>query len=97
MNKEVRPSLEIHPRDAAERGIADGDLVRVWNDRGQCRLHAKVVDSVLPGVVASTGLWWPRYVPDGGVNRLTPSRLADMGGGATFFSNLVEIERARPR
>ena len=95
--KEVRPSLEIHPRDAAERGIADGDLVRVWNDRGQCRLHAKVVDSVLPGVVASTGLWWPRYVPDGGVNRLTPSRLADMGGGATFFSNLVQVERARAR
>jgi phage I-like protein len=81
-----------------ERGIAggsaeDGDLARVWNDRGQCRLHVRVVDSVLPGVVASNGLWWPKYAPDGGVNRLTPSRLADMGGGATFFSNLVQVEK----
>ncbi len=92
--KSVRPTLEIHPKDAAARGIGDGDLVKVWNDRGECRLHARVIDSVLPGVVASNGLWWPKYFPEGGVNRLTPTRLADMGGGATFFSNLVQVARA---
>jgi anaerobic selenocysteine-containing dehydrogenase len=91
--KEGRPTLEIHPHDAADRGIADGDLVRVWNDRGECRLHARVIDSVLPGVVVSTGLWWSKYHPQAGVNRLTPSRLADMAGGATFFSNLVQVEK----
>ncbi len=92
--KEVRPTLEMHPQDAAARGLADGDPVRVWNDRGECRLNVRVIDSVLPGVVASNGLWWPKYEPEGGVNRLTPSRLADMGGGATFFSTLVQVEKA---
>ncbi|MHB1161598.1 MAG: molybdopterin-containing oxidoreductase family protein [Chloroflexota bacterium] len=92
--KETRPTLEIHPQNAAGRGIADGDPIRVWNDRGECRLHARVIDSVLPGVVVSTGLWWTRHHPEAGVNRLTPSRLADMGGGATFFSNLVQVEKA---
>lgn len=94
MAKEVRPTLEIHPGDAAERGISDGDQVRVWNDRGECGLHARVTDSVLPGVVASLGLWWTKHTKEGGVNRLTSTRLADMGGGATFFSNLVQVEKA---
>lgn len=92
--KEVRPTLQIHPEDAASRGIADGDLVRVWNDRGECELHARVMDSLLPGVVASQGLWWSRHHPKAGVNRLTSARLADMAGGATFFSNLVQVARA---
>lgn len=94
-DKEVRPALEINPADAAARGIADGELVRVWNDRGECELHARVVDSVLPGVVAGQGLWWPKHYPKAGLNRLTSSRLADMAGGATFFSTLVQVERAR--
>ncbi len=92
--KEQRPSLEIHPQDAANRGIAEGDLVRVWNDRGECRLHAHATNSVLPGVVVSTGLWWTKHYPEAGVNRLTSARLADMGGGAAFFSNLVQVEKA---
>ena len=92
--KEVRPILQIHPVDAANRGIADGDLVKVWNDRGECELHARVMDSVLPGVVASQGLWWSKHHPKAGVNRLTSSRLSDMAGGATFFSNLVQVARA---
>ncbi len=91
--KETRPTLQIHPDDAASRGIADGDLVRVWNDRGECELHAKVMDSVLPGVVASQGLWWSEHHPKSGLNRLTSARLADMAGGATFFSNLVQVAR----
>lgn len=91
--KEVRPTLQIHKDDAEPRGIVDGDVVRVWNDRGECRLHARIADTVMPGVVVSQGLWWSRHHPESAVNRLTPSRLADMGGGACFFSNLVQVAR----
>ena len=92
---ERRPTLEMHPDDAAARGIASGDLVRAFNDRGECHVYAEIVDSVLPGVVVGTGVWWPRLSPDGrNLNSTTPDRLADMAGGATFFSNLVQVERA---
>lgn len=95
---EVRPTLDIHPQDAAQRGIDDGALVRVYNERGACQLYARVTEDVRPGVVVSQGLWWGRYTPDGlGVNATTPQRLADMGGGATFFTNGVEVEPVAPR
>jgi anaerobic selenocysteine-containing dehydrogenase len=93
--REGRPIIEIHPDDAATRGIADGDPVRVFNDRGECRLHARVTDGVRPGVAASPATWWASKFDRGsGINALTPSRPADMGGGATFYTNLVQVERA---
>ena len=93
--REGRPTVEISPADAAARGIADGELVRVFNDRGECFLHALVIDRVRPGVVASPATWWASKFRGGhGINALTPSRPADMGGGATFYTNLVQIERA---
>jgi anaerobic selenocysteine-containing dehydrogenase len=92
--REGRPTVEIHPADAAARGIADGDRVRVRNDRGECVLHAAVTDRVRPGVVASPATWWASRFPDGrGINSLTPDREADLGGGATFYTNLVEVAR----
>ena len=92
IRSEERPRLEIHPTDAASRGIADGEMVRAFNDRGAVQLEASLTDAVRPGVVVSRGLWWGRNSPGGqGVNATTPQRLADMGGGATFFSNLVEV------
>jgi len=91
---ERQPTVEIHPQDAEVRGIREGDLVRVWNDRGECRLYAKVIESVLPGVAVALGVWWLRgSLGNANVNQTTPSRLADMGGGATLFSNLVQIEK----
>ncbi len=88
------PRLEIHPRDAAARQVRDGDWVEVFNERGSCLLRAEVKESVLPGVVVSAGIWRPQDHADGhGINALTPSRLADMGHGATFFSNLVQVRR----
>jgi anaerobic selenocysteine-containing dehydrogenase len=94
VHSEERPRLEIHPEDARSRGIFDGDAVRVFNGRGQVQLEASLTDDVRPGVVVSRGLWWGRHSPGGhGVNATTPQRLADMGGGATFFSNLVEVGR----
>ena len=93
--REGRPTIEISPTDAAARGIADGALVRVFNDRGECFLHALVIDRVRPGVVASPATWWASKFRGGnGINALTPSRPADMGGGATFYTNLVQVESA---
>ncbi|MHB8618651.1 MAG: molybdopterin-containing oxidoreductase family protein [Chloroflexota bacterium] len=87
------PTLQICPADAAARGVADGDPVIVRNLRGQCRLTARLSDTVAPGVVVSQGIWWPSHAHGGGVNQTTADRLADMGGGAVFFSNRVEVER----
>jgi len=92
---ESEPHLDIHPGDAAARGIADGDLVRVFNDRGSHRLRARVNGKPRPGVVVAPSVWWKKYAPDGGnANNLTSQRIADLGGGATFYDCRVQVERA---
>jgi anaerobic selenocysteine-containing dehydrogenase len=89
------PTVEIHPQDAARRGIAEGAWVRVFNARGAFRARAVVGETVKPGVVVSQGVWWNKYSPEGAnSNATTSSRLTDLGGGATFFDNLVEVQRA---
>ena len=86
------PTLIMHPQDAAVRQIKSGDFVAVFNQRGRCRLVARVDDSVKPGVVASQGLWWDRQYPDGtNPNHTTPDFTGDIGGGSAFNSNLVEV------
>ena len=86
--------LEMSKVDAELRGISEGDAVRMFNDRGEIRLTALVDGAVQPGVVA-TRLNWSKLMPDGiGINALTSERLTDMGGGPTFYSCLVEVERA---
>ncbi|WP_025693265.1 molybdopterin-containing oxidoreductase family protein [Paenibacillus zanthoxyli] len=89
---EKRPTLQIHPTDAAERGIADGDEVKVYNDRGMIQIWAAVTDRMLPGTVISQGLWWEGKDRPQRSNVLTPDRLSDMGKGATFFSATVQVE-----
>jgi len=85
--------LEMHPLDARARGIADGDEVRVWNDRGSIRLTALVDGSVPAGVVAAR-LDWAKLHRDGSnVNALTSERLTDLGKAATFYSVLVEVAK----
>lgn len=87
------PTLEIHPSDAAPRGIRDGQPVRVFNDRGSFRARCIVGDSVRPGVVVALGIWWNKLTTDGrNANSTTSSGLTDMGGGAVFFDNLVQVE-----
>jgi anaerobic selenocysteine-containing dehydrogenase len=87
--------LEIAYDDAKRRQIADGDRVRVFNQRGEIFLRARVDGSVQPGVVGAR-LGWAK-LSEGGVNInvLTSARLADLAGGATFYSTLVEVERAK--
>ncbi|MFT9847170.1 molybdopterin-containing oxidoreductase family protein [Aneurinibacillus sp. REN35] len=90
---EKTPRLHLHVEEAEKRGIADGEKIRVYNHRGECELTAFVADHVLPGVAVSQGLWADDPNTKQLVNVLTPSRLADMGGGATFFSTRVEVEK----
>ncbi len=86
--------LEMHADDAMQRGIETGDMVEVWNARGKISLQARVNGSVPAGVVACR-LAWNRDSLDGhGVNVLTSESVADFGGGATFYSTLVEVRRA---
>ncbi|MNZ52407.1 Dimethyl sulfoxide reductase DmsA precursor [compost metagenome] len=91
---EKAPLLQIHPEDALVRGIEDGDDIIVWNDRGRYLVNASVTDKMLPGTVVSQGLWWEQDDRNIRANMLTPDRLADMGGGAVFFSTVVEVKRS---
>ena len=92
---EAEPHLDLHPSDAAARGIADGDRVRVFNDRGSYRLRARVNGKPRQGVVVAPSVWWKKYAPDGrNANNLTSQRTADLGGGATFYDCRVQVERA---
>ncbi len=91
---EKEPRLEMHAADAAPRGIRDGDRVRVHNGRGSLQLRARVNDKPRAGVVVIPSVWWKKHAPDrGNANNLTAQRLADLGGGATFYDCLVEVER----
>ena len=87
--------LEIHPQDAAERGIADGDTVRIWNARGEVHLRAVVSDSTRRGVVYSPKGAWRRSSPTGQtVNALIDADAkADLIGGATYNDTAVELAR----
>ena len=86
--------LELHPMDAAQRGLVTGDLVEVFNGRGQISLEALVGAQVPAGVVAAR-LDWNKLSADGAnVNALTSETLTDIGGGATFYSTLVQVRKA---
>ncbi len=87
-------SVAICPSDAAARGIANGDRVRLFNGRGSCVLTAAVGDGVRPGVVCARSVRWGKMAQDGqSINVLTSDRLTDIGGGPTFYSCLIEIEK----
>ena len=94
--REGQPLLEIHAEDAADRKIADGDLVTVANDRGSLLIRATVSSAVQPGVVAMPFGWWHRSSESGrGVNALTNAQHpADGTGSAFFHENLVEVSSA---
>ncbi|HEY6141524.1 MAG TPA: molybdopterin oxidoreductase family protein [Thermoanaerobaculia bacterium] len=87
-----KPIVEIHADDAARRGIAAGARVRVWNDRGAFTAEAVISVKVRPGVVAAPSIWWGKLTDDGAnANETTSQAVTDLGGGATFFDNRVEV------
>ncbi|WP_246042348.1 molybdopterin-containing oxidoreductase family protein [Cohnella pontilimi] len=91
---EKRPLLHMHVNDAAALGVVSGDRVRVCNGRGEVLITVDAAENVLPGVLVTQGLWWEEG-NEGvqAINTLTSQRLADMGGGATFFSTRVTVEK----
>jgi anaerobic selenocysteine-containing dehydrogenase len=86
-----RPLLQLSPVDARVRGIAEGDRVRVFNDRGSLELEAVVDHSLRPGCMVTCNGWWRSE--GGGINLLSAARETDMGHGAAFHDNAVEVER----
>jgi anaerobic selenocysteine-containing dehydrogenase len=91
------PPLEMHPDDAAARGLRDGLRVRVWNDLGEVRLPLRVSDAVPPGVVCTLKGAWLRTSGNGQtVSALCPAHHADIAGGACFNDARVEVAALRP-
>lgn len=90
-----KPTLEIHADDANARSIADGARVKIFNDRGTFTADAVVTDRVRPGVVSAPSVWWGRLTSDGAnANQTTSQALTDIGRGATFYDNLVDVRPA---
>jgi anaerobic selenocysteine-containing dehydrogenase len=85
--------LEMHATDAAARKIATGDPVEVFNGRGSITLRALVNEQVSAGVVAARLDWNKLSANGANVNALTSETLTDIGGGATFYSTLVEVRK----
>jgi anaerobic selenocysteine-containing dehydrogenase len=90
---EGEPWLDMHPNDAARRGIVDDQDVRVFNQRGSLQLRCRVTDRAREGVVVALSIWWKKLARDGkNANELTSQTVTDMGNGPTFYDCLVEVE-----
>jgi anaerobic selenocysteine-containing dehydrogenase len=89
---EGEPAVDLHPADAAARGLVDGARVRVYNDRGAFLARLRVGERTRPGVAVGWGIWWPKLAPGGhNVNAVTGQALTDLGRGPTFYDCLVEV------
>ena len=89
------PELVVHPDDAAARGIAEGALVRAFNDRGAFTCKVRVSDDTRAGVLIAPMGWWKADWPDGRAAQATTSqRLTALGNAPTFNDNRVELEPA---
>jgi anaerobic selenocysteine-containing dehydrogenase len=89
---EGQPLLEMHPTDAAARGLMEGQTVRVFNDRGSYHCVLRLNGRAREGVVNGLGIWWRKLGLNGtNVNELTSQKLTDLGGGPVFYDCLVEV------
>jgi anaerobic selenocysteine-containing dehydrogenase len=87
-----KPTLEIHADDAAPRGIANGERVSIFNDRGTFTAEAVITDRVRPGVVSAPSVWWAKLTEErNNANHTTSQAVTDIGGGATFYDNQVDV------
>ncbi|HEY7576011.1 MAG TPA: molybdopterin oxidoreductase family protein [Acetobacteraceae bacterium] len=93
--REVRPTVLVHPADAARLGIADGDRVRLGNERGEVVLHACLFEGLQPGVLVAQSVW-PNAAFEGGIgiNALTSDDPAPPMGGAVFHDTSVWLRAA---
>ena len=91
---EAEPVLEIHADDAQSRGIASGDVVNVFNQRGNYQCKAVVSKRARPGVVNGLGVWWRKLGLNGtNVNEVTSQKLTDLGQGPVFYDCLVDVKK----
>ena len=96
--REGEPECLLHPADATQRGLAEGALVKVFNDRGAFAARLRVTERARRGVAVAPSIWWHRDAPgiQGGpgrnVNAVTSQRLTEGGAGATFYDCRVEVE-----
>jgi anaerobic selenocysteine-containing dehydrogenase len=87
--------LEMHPHDAAERGLRDGDRVRVWNQYGEVITALRLNRDLMPGVACLPKGLWAKHTDNGRTaNALAPPTLADLGGNACFNDARVDVARA---
>lgn len=95
---EGKPWLDMHPHDAAARNLADGQRVRIFNDRGAFHAWLRInaaTPGVRDGVVSAPSIWWQKLSGDGhNANAVTSQALTDLGAGATFYDCLVEVVKA---
>ncbi len=95
VRRQRRPSVMLHPDDAQQMGIADGDRVRIGNDRGDLVIHAQCFDGVQRGVVIVESIWPNEAFEEGvGINFLTGADAVAPVGGAAFHDNRVWIRPA---
>ena len=95
----ARQEMWINPLDASQRGIKNGDIVRIFNDRGETRINAKVTPRIMPGVVAlGEGAWHDadgnKVDHAGSINVLTTQQPSPLAKGNPSHTNLVEVQKA---
>jgi len=90
-----KPTLEISAEDASRRGISAGERLSIFNDRGTFTAEAVITDRVRPGVVAAPSVWWAKLTDGTNANHTTAEALTDVGRGATFYDNMVEVRGER--
>jgi anaerobic selenocysteine-containing dehydrogenase len=89
-----QPQVVMHPLDAKQQGIQDGDHVEVSSPHGSIVRKVVVSEDARQGVLVALGQWWPKLAPDGrGLNEITSERLTDLGGGSTFGNPAVRVAK----
>jgi anaerobic selenocysteine-containing dehydrogenase len=86
------PECVMHPDDAGLRGVRDGQVVEIANDRGGFEARVRISDGIRAGVIWAPSIWWTKLTDDHrNPNDTTSQRLTDMGEGPVFYDNLVEV------
>jgi molybdopterin-containing oxidoreductase family molybdopterin binding subunit len=98
LKKVPNPTVQINPVDAKPRNVVNGDIVRVFNDRGQLKVNAELSNGIKPGIVNITEGWWPDQYIEGHLNQLThdminPVQKHILQANAAFYDVLVEVEK----
>jgi len=95
--REGKPSVMMHPEDAAALGLADGDAVTLGNVRGETNLTVKLFDGLRRGVLIAESIQPNKaHIGGRGINMLTGAEAVAPVGGAAFHDNKVWVKKAAP-